>query len=174
MAVPLYTFSIPIFINGLKMLSDILKEAREYAQEKNIDLSELVDAKLHPDMLPLSFQIQTASNTAKNSLVRIAGTTPVPMADDETTFEQLQDRLAKTIEILSPVVPEQLSGMETKDITFKVKHERHFSGDSYIASFALPNFFFHINMAYAILRSKGVPLGKGVYLGNFLGDAEAK
>ncbi|KAL1966015.1 hypothetical protein VTN77DRAFT_4955 [Rasamsonia byssochlamydoides] len=165
---PLYTYSVPTFIGGLNTLSHILKKAEEYAKEKGIPLAEFVDARLYEDMKPLSFQVQTVSNTAKNSLVRVAGTEPVPMEDNETTFEELQTRITRTIEVLKAADASLFAGKEDADVTFKVgQYERHYKGQAYITDFALPNFYFHLNMAYAILRNKGVPIGKVDYLTSF-------
>ncbi|OJJ48154.1 hypothetical protein ASPZODRAFT_62748 [Penicilliopsis zonata CBS 506.65] len=166
----LYTYSVPVFINGLTMLSTILKTAEEYAEEKKFSTSVLAESRLIADMKPLSYQVQRASDTAKNTLVRVAGTEPVPMADTETTFEELQERIARTIEVLKSVDAAVFAGKEDKVIEMKLgpQQELTFKGEAYITTFALPNFFFHIQTAYAILRKEGVPLGKANYLGPFM------
>ncbi|KAK9481984.1 hypothetical protein V1527DRAFT_477830 [Lipomyces starkeyi] len=165
----LYDFSIPVFIRGLNTLSHIIEKCEEYANENGNPLSELVEWRLAPDMKPLSFQVQTASDTAKNSIVRVVGIEPVVMADNETTIEALQARIAKTIELLKAVDASQFAGKEDAQVTFRTGPlEHHMTGQSYITNFALPNFFFHLNTAYAILRSKGVPIGKVDYLTSFM------
>ncbi|KAK9367890.1 hypothetical protein V1509DRAFT_624676 [Lipomyces kononenkoae] len=172
MSAPLYDFSIPLFIRGLNTLSHIIKKGEEYANEKGKPVSELVEWRLTPDMKPLSFQVQTATDTAKNSIVRIVGAEPVVMEDNETTIEALQARIAKTIELLMAADANKFAGKEEAQVTFRTGPREHLmTGQSYITNFALPNFFFHLNTAYAILRSKGVPIGKLDYLTNFLTEA---
>lgn len=124
-----------------------------------------MEARLAPDMLPFQFQIWTVCNTAKNSLVRVAGTPSIPTEDDQKTFATMQERIKATIAILQEAKREQFEGAETKEVTMTIaKEERKFTGLSYLTTFALPNFYFHVMAAYAILRVKGVPIGKGDYL----------
>ncbi|KAK9357898.1 hypothetical protein V1504DRAFT_332658 [Lipomyces starkeyi] len=172
MPAPLYDFSIPLFIRGLNSLSHIIKKGEEYANEMGNPLSELVEWRLTGDMKPLSFQVQAATDTAKNSIVRIVGTEPVLMEDNETTIEALQARITKTIELLKAADASKFAGKEGAQVTFRTGPIEHLmTGQSYITNFALPNFFFHLNTAYAILRSKGVPIGKVDYLTSFLADS---
>ncbi|KAK9388138.1 hypothetical protein V1515DRAFT_533893 [Lipomyces mesembrius] len=171
MSPPLYDFSIPLFIHGLGTLSHIIKKGEEYANEKGNPLSELVEWRLTPDMKPLSFQVQTACDTAKNTVAQIFGTEPVFIDDNETTIEALQARIAKTIELLKAADASKFAGKEEVEVIFKAgRMERLMTGQSYLTSFALPNFFFHLNTAYAILRTKGVPIGKLDYLTSFFTD----
>ena len=165
MPVTLYEISVPIFIRGLNTLSHILTEAEKYAKDKGIPTSELVEAKLYPDMLPLSFQVQTASDTSKGAVARVAGTEPVSMKDNETTIEELQDRIARTIVVLKNVKQEDFEGKEDEEIILKLSSgPKTFTGRNYFQHHSLPNFLFHVTTAYGILRSKGVPLGKKDYL----------
>jgi hypothetical protein len=165
MGITLYDTSVPAFIRGLQTLSHILTIAEKYCSEKSISEEELFSSKLAPDMLPLQFQIWTVSNTAKNTLVRVAGTTSVPMEDDQKTFATLQQRIKDTLKIVEGVDKSLFEGVETKEVTMTVqKQERKFTGLSYLTGFAMPNFYFHLTTAYAILRMKGVPIGKGDYL----------
>jgi len=157
----LYEISVPVFIRSLKSLSAILTKAETYATEKSIPLSQFTESRLAPDMKPFTFQIQTASNSAKNALVRVAGTEAVPMEDDETTFPQLQERIAATIKILEGVDEKVFEGKEGVEIEL---FGRKFTGQSYLITFAIPNFFFHVTTAYAILRKEGVPIGKNDYM----------
>jgi hypothetical protein len=157
----LYEISVPAFIRSLKNLSAILKKAEAYATEKSIDLKTFTDAKLVDDMLSLPFQIWTASNTAKNTVQRVAGTPAVPFTDDQKTFPELQDRIAKTIKLLEEVDPKVFEGKEDVEVEMS---GRKFTGQSYIITFAIPNFYFHVMAAYAILRKEGVPIGKKDYL----------
>ncbi|KAK9371439.1 uncharacterized protein V1513DRAFT_455759 [Lipomyces chichibuensis] len=172
MSAPLYDFSIPLFIRGLNTLSHIIKKGEEYANENGTPLSELVEWRLAPDMKPLSFQVQTATDTAKNSMARITGTEPVFMENNETTIEELQARIAKTIELLKTADASKFAGKEEAQVTLKAGPKEYLmTGQSYLTNFALPNFFFHLNTAYAILRNKGVQIGKGDYLTSFMTEA---
>jgi uncharacterized protein len=161
----LYEISVPPMIKGLNTLTHILQKGEEYAKEKNIPLSDLVEGRLVPDMLPLSKQIQIASNTAKNMLVRVASTEAVPIEDNETTFPQLYERINATIKILKDVDAKVLEGKESAEVVMKTgSGEQKYTGQEYVLGFALPNFYFHVTTAYAILRMKGVPIGKKDFL----------
>ncbi|RHZ66729.1 DUF1993 domain-containing protein [Aspergillus thermomutatus] len=168
MTASLYTYTVPTYLKGLETLTLLLKKAEDYAKEKNIPLSDFVEARLYPDMKPLSFQVQSVSNTAKNSVSRLAGTEGVPMEDNETTFEEFYARIDRTIEVIKAVDPKLFEGRDHAEIHVKFgTYEATFTGESYVNRFGLPNFFFHLNIAYAILRSKGVPIGKLDYLKYF-------
>jgi hypothetical protein len=156
----LYEISVPVFIRSLKNLSAFLKKGEEYAKEKNIDL---LNARLAPDMRSLPFQIQTASNSAKNALVRVASVEAVPMDDNETTFEQLYQRIERTIKLLEDVDEKVFEGKENAEVEMR---GMKFTGQSYLLLFAIPNFYFHVMAAYAILRKEGVPVGKQDFLGS--------
>ncbi|MDF2620463.1 MAG: hypothetical protein K0S00_3122 [Xanthobacteraceae bacterium] len=168
MPLSIYDASIPVFERALRNLDAILTKAEEYASANCIDLAELAAARLAPDMFPLTGQIQSASDSAKFGAARLTGTTGPSFADTETTFEELHARIAKTLDYLASVDPAGFEGAETREIVQKSRRgERHFVGTSYLLTFALPNFFFHVATAYDILRHKGVPVGKSDYLGAF-------
>ncbi|KAJ9660851.1 hypothetical protein H2201_006743 [Coniosporium apollinis] len=167
MPISLYDLSVPLFIRTLTNLAGILKKAEQYADDNGIPHSDFLTARLAADMLPFTFQIQSCSNTAKNSAVRVADTVAVPMEDNESTFAELQARIAKTIDVLKGVDPSKYDGTEEKEVVLKFPgKEFKFTGQSYLLTFAIPNFFFHATTAYDILRSKGVPLGKADFLGS--------
>jgi len=166
MPVSLYEISVPAFIKALGSLSSILTIGEKYAKENGIAESDITTSRLYPDMLPFTFQIQTACNVSKNACQRVAQITPIPHEDNETTFAQLQERIAKTVAILEGVKPEAFEGREEAEVVLKMQAgDRKFTGSSYLIGFALPNVYFHVSMAYALLRSKGVPIGKGDFLG---------
>jgi hypothetical protein len=165
MAITLYTASIPLLINGLNALSGVLKIAEADAAERKIDPSVFITARLYPDMHPLARQVQIASDTAKGCAGRLAGVETPSYADTETTFEELQARIAKTVDFLKSVKAEQIDGGEDREVVLKFPSiTLEFTGQSYLAEFVLPNFYFHLTAAYAILRKNGVKLGKGNYL----------
>lgn len=163
----LYDVTIPQMIHTLKALSSILKKAEDHTTTKHLPASDILDAKLAPDMYSLPFQIQTACNTAKFTAVRVGGVPNLEMKDDEKSFAELQDRITRTVEFLEKNVSrEDFEGAEDKEVVMKVPgNEFKFTGQKYVNSFALPNFYFHVVAAYSILRMKGVEIGKFDYLG---------
>jgi hypothetical protein len=157
----MYRASIPVFIRALNNLSAILKKGE--AHEGN---ASFLDARLALDMLTLTGQIQRASDAAKGAVARLGGIDNPSFPDTEKTFAELQARIKKTIDFLHGVKPEQIDGSEQKKIDLKAgQRELKFTGEDYLLGFALPNFFFHVTTAYAILRHKGVQIGKMDYLG---------
>ncbi|HBN9710977.1 TPA: DUF1993 family protein [Pseudomonas aeruginosa] len=168
MSLSIYQASIPTFLRTIGNLSAILKKAATHAEAKNIDPRVFIDARLAPDMYPLARQVQIASDAAKGAGARLAGLEVPSYADTETTFDELQARIARTVEFLEGIREEQLDGAEERNVTLKVRgQEISFNGRDFLFGFALPNFFFHVTTAYAILRHNGVELGKM----DFLGDA---
>jgi hypothetical protein len=166
MNISMYQASVPVFIRSLGNLRAILEKAAKHAEAKQIDPAALVNCRLYPDMFPLSRQIQLASDMAKSCPARLAGTEPVSYEDTETSFPELIARIDKTVALLKGFKPEQVDGSEDRTITLKTRRgELSFPGMQYLLHFLLPNYFFHVTTAYAILRHCGVELGKGDYLG---------
>ncbi|MDE2133740.1 MAG: DUF1993 domain-containing protein [Alphaproteobacteria bacterium] len=162
----MYEASIPPMIRTLKNLSNILAKAVAQAKDEKIDLATLLEARLAPDMYPLTRQIQIASDGAKGCAARLTGQEPPKFPDTETTFPQLQERIAKTIAYLESVKPEQFAGSENRAITLKSPSRTlEFNGCEYLTGFVLPNFYFHVTTAYGLLRSKGIAIGKMDFLG---------
>lgn len=167
MSLSLFQASIPVLLRQLGQLSQILEKAAAHATLKGIDPAVLINARLTPDMFPLSRQIQIATDTAKGCAARLSGR-PLPRyADDETSFAELQARIAKTAAFLGAVTPAEIDGGEARPVVLKVGGaEVLFTGQSYLLHFVLPNFMFHVTMAYALLRRDGVDLGKADFLGS--------
>jgi len=166
MPVSLYDVSIPVFIQTFGHFSKFLDKGRAFADEKGIRHSELLEARLYPDMAPLTAQIQRASDTAKFAAVRVAQMESVSMPDTEASFEDLQARIAKTVDFLKQVPSGAVDAGENIEVTLKTPHSTMiFTGKDYLLGFALPNFYFHVTTAYGILRHKGVPLGKMDFFG---------
>lgn len=162
----MYQASIPVYVHGLNNLSAILTKAEAYAAAKKIDPSVLVNARLAPDMFPLSRQIQITSDGVKGGVARLAGVEIPSYPDTEATFAELQERIKKTIVFIHSVSLQQIDGSEKKAITLKVGgRELKFEGLDYLLRFVNPNFYFHISIAYAILRHNGLDVGKMDYLG---------
>jgi uncharacterized protein len=168
MPLTLFKASVPAFVRGLNVLSTLLKKGEEYAAQAGMAPEALLDARLAADMLPLSAQVQRASDTSKFALQRLGGGDAPTFADDETTFAQLQQRIADTIAYLQGVDAAEVDAGEGREVSLKFgSFGASFSGEDYLLSFALPNFYFHVVTAYDILRNQGVKIGKLDYLGAF-------
>lgn len=166
MTLSMYQASIPVFIHQLQNLSNILQKGAEFAANKKIDPAVLINARLAPDMFPLVRQVQITSDAAKAGAARLAGVEVPSFEDSETTFEQLQERLVKTIKFLETIKPEQIDGTEEKKISYTQRNkENNYIGKPFLLNYVLPNLYFHITVAYAILRHNGVEVGKKDYLG---------
>ena len=166
MPLTLYEATIPVFIRTFGHFSKFLDKGRAFADEKGIPHSELLEARLYPDMGPLTAQVQRASDTTRFAAIRVAQVEPVAMADNETSFDELQDRIARTVDFLKAVPPQAIDGGEDIQVTIKAQQfTTEYKGKDYLLSFALPNFYFHVTTAYGILRHKGVPLGKLDFFG---------
>jgi hypothetical protein len=163
----MYQASIPVFMHGLTNLSGILSKAESHATAKKIDPSVLLNARLYPDMFALTRQVQIATDIVKGGVARLAGVDVPSLPDTETTFVELQARIVKISEFISGFKPVQIDGAEDKTIDLKVGgNDMKFKGQPYLLSFVIPNFYFHISIAYAILRHSGVDIGKMDFLGN--------
>ena len=168
MSLPLSKLTTPAFVRGLTVLSDLLTKAEQHAASAGIAPETLLGARLIDDMLPLSAQIQRASDTSKFAVSRISGVDGPKFADDEQTFAQLQQRIADTIAYLESVDTALLDAGGASEVKLNWGAKgADFTGESYLLTFALPNFYFHIVTAYDILRSQGVKIGKLDYLGSF-------
>ena len=168
MSLTMYQASIPVFIHMLGNLSKILDKAATYAEAKKIDPAILINARLAPDMYPLNRQIQIATDMAKGCAARLAGIEVPSYEDNESTFPDLQARIAKTVAFLQSVSAEQINGSGERTVTLKMHgKEIGFLGQPYLLHYVLPNFYFHITTAYAILRHNGLEIGKMDFVGNY-------
>jgi len=164
----MYQASIPLFIRNLNNLSAILKKAEANAQARKIDPDIFVNARLAPDMYPLSRQVQITTDVIKGGAARLAGVDVPGYPDTEKTFPELQARITKITEFLNAFKAGQIDGSEERKVTLKIGgQEMSFTGQVYLLNFVLPNVFFHTSITYAILRHNGVDLGKKDYLGGF-------
>lgn len=167
MQISMYQLSIPVFIHNLENLSNIINKASEHAKNKTIDESIFINARLSPDMFAFSRQVQIACDTVNTGIARLAEVEIPSHPDTETTFLQLQERISNTISFLQSIKPEQIDNKEDLKISYiQRKKERNFIGQPYLLNYVLPNLYFHITTAYAILRHNGVEIGKRDYLGN--------
>ena len=166
MPISMYQASVPAFLQMLNSLSANLDKAEVVAAERKIDPAVLLGWRLAPDMFALARQVQIATDHAKGCCARLAGVEVPKYSDDETTFAELRARIARTIDFVQSFEPSAIDGSEERDITLTAgTRELRFKGQQYLVSFALPNFFFHVTTAYAILRHCGVPIGKRDFLG---------
>ncbi len=166
MKAPMHAFSVELFSNVLENLSWILEKGAASAAQRKIEPTVLLAARLAPDMLPLTRQIQIAGDVAKNSVARLAGQEPPRFEDNETTIEQLRARLARTIDCIKSVPASAFEGAETRDITVPAgERTLEFKGLAFLQTWAIPNVFFHVTTAYNILRHNGVDLGKRDFIG---------
>ncbi|MGA7117586.1 MAG: DUF1993 domain-containing protein [Hyphomicrobium sp.] len=161
MSVTMYQIAVPSFQKHLHALDGIIDKAMAYAAAKKIAPETLLTARLYPDMFNFTRQVQESCKFASLSVQRLANIDVVAEADGEKTFEDLKARIARTIDLLASVKPEQMDGSDERQITIKVgPNEMSFSGRDYLLHFALPNFYFHASTAYGILRHNGVEIGK--------------
>jgi hypothetical protein len=166
MSVSLYDVSIPVFTLSLNNLAAILDKAASHAESKKVEPKVLPQARLIVDMLPLSSQIQIACDNAKGAAARLAGVEVPKHEDTEATLAELKARVVKTLDFIRTIKPEQLQGAESREIVLQFPQSTlKFSGVNYLTNFVLPNFFFHVTIAYALLRKNGVDLGKRDFLG---------
>jgi hypothetical protein len=166
MAISMYQMSVPLFLKMLGNLSAILEKGAAFAEAKKVDPAVLLGYRLAPDMLNLTRQVQIASDHAKRACARLAGVEAPPYEDNEASFADLKARIDKTVAFIKTLEPKQFDGSETREIKLKIGGaDRTLSGQTYYLHNALPNFFFHVTTAYAILRHCGVPIGKGDYIG---------
>lgn len=166
MTISMYQASVPVFVNRLNALSQVLAKAEENATERKIDPQVFVSARLAPDMFALARQVQIATDHAKGAPSRLAGREIPKFEDNEASIAELRDRIAKTVRHLESFAPADIDGSEDRTIELKMRgRDVKLQGLQYILNVAMPNFYFHIATAYGILRHNGVPLGKADFIG---------
>ena len=170
MSLSLHDIAIPTLIGGLGTLASILDKAASHAEAAGLEPGALLDAQLFPDMFSFKRQIQTATDTARRGVDRLAGQEPSSVDDDEATFADLSERVASTIAYLQRCDREALESAESRVLTVPIgpTETLDFTGRSFLMTFMLPNFIFHVVTAYDIMRHQGVVLGKRDYLGPFV------
>ena len=165
----MYTTSIPVFKQLLNSLSVILTKAEAYATEKKINPTVLLEARLYPNMFPLSRQVQIATDFARSVPARLAGVEVPAYDDNEQSFAELQTRISKTLSFIESLTPSQFEGSETREIVLRpgTPKEKKMVGHTYLSNYGLPQFLFHVTTAYAILRHNGLEVGKGDFMGAY-------
>ncbi|NUN61459.1 MAG: DUF1993 domain-containing protein [Burkholderiaceae bacterium] len=169
MTSPMYSHSVPVFKQMLTALKTILAQASEYAAAKSIEPDALLQARLAPDMFPLIKQVQTAADFSRGIAARLAGVDVPVVAGQEKSIADLDALLAQTLAFLDSVNAAQFDGKEGVEIVLRpgTPKEKKLSGQAYLANYGLPQFFFHVTTAYAILRHNGLPIGKRDYMGAY-------
>jgi len=166
MTISMYAITVPVFRRMLNNLLGFLDKAEAHAAERKFDVDVLVNSRLAPDMNPLSFQIQSATDRPKLALARITGRTPPAWPDEEKTIADLRARIKLGIDYLDTFGEADLEGTETKEVTLKTRGgDVTAIGADYILGNVQPNFYFHVTTAYSILRHNGVPVGKRDFVG---------
>ncbi len=165
---PLYIASVPVFRKMLDALDRILAKAEKHAEDRKIDPDALLQARLFPDMFPLVRQVQIACDFAKSVPARLAGIEVPSYEDNERTFAELHARIAKTLAFAASIDVSKFAGAEQRSVVLRpgTPRERKFAGgEAYLFEYGIPQFFFHVTTAYALLRHNGVELGKADYMG---------
>ena len=166
MPLSMFQASAPVFIRVMNNLKGVLEKGAAHAAASKIDQTVLLNSRLFPDMFPLVRQVQIASDNAKGGGARLAGMTPPKYEDAEASFPELNARIEKTVGFLQTLTPAQIDGSDEKTINLTLgKKTLTFQGQAYLFGLVLPNLYFHVTTAYAILRHCGVPLGKEDFLG---------
>jgi hypothetical protein len=166
MSISMYQTCVPVLVRALNNLSGILAKGAAHAAERSIAPDVLLNTRVTPDMFPLIRQVQIATDMAKGAGARLAGVEPPKMDDNETTFDELQARIATVIAQLEAYTPAQIDGSEDREVVLKMRSgDVTFRGQDYLLGFVLPNVYFHATTAYGILRGVGVVLGKADFIG---------
>ena len=169
MTISLYAASVPVFKQMLNSMSAVLAKAEAHAAAKNIDPNALLQARLFPDMFPLVRQVQIAGEFARSVAARLAGVEVPTFDGNQQTFADLQALIGKTEAFIDGFTAAQIDGQEDREIILRpgTPKEKKLTGQSYLLSYALPQFFFHVTTTYAILRHNGLEVGKRDYMGTY-------
>ena len=165
----LYTHSVPVLKQMLTALKTILAQAAEHAAAKSIEPDAFLQARLAPDMFPLLRQVQIAADFARGIAARLAGVEVPKFEGNEKSFADLDALLAQTLAFLDSVSAAQFEGRETAEIVLRpgTPKEKKLSGQAYLSTYGLPQFFFHVTTAYALLRHNGLAIGKRDFMGAY-------
>ncbi|QZA79117.1 DUF1993 domain-containing protein [Deefgea tanakiae] len=169
MPISMYSASVPVFKQMLLALADVLAKAEAHAKANGIDAETLLQARLAPDMFPLVRQVQIACDFAKSVPARLAGVEVPSYEDSEQNFAELQTRISNTLAVVEGFSAAQIDGSEDLEVVLRAgtPKEKKLNGQTYLLSYGLPQFFFHITTSYALLRHHGVEIGKRDYMGAY-------
>ena len=166
MTISMHSASVPVFQRQLGAVLSWLNKAEAHAAARKFDTANYLQMRLAPDMLPFVAQIRIASDAAKGCVARLAGQEPPKFEDNEASFAELRELVQKTLAYVESVPAGAFDGSDGRNITIPMRNRDplQFTGEVFLRHWALPNFFFHVSMAYALLRHAGVELGKGDFL----------
>jgi hypothetical protein len=168
MSITMHSASVPIFVRMLTQLTTWLDKAEAHAQAKKFEPSVYLSARLAPDMLPFTQQIQIACDAVKFGVARLAAVDAPKFEDNETSLAELRSRIHKTLDFVQSIPAASFEGAEARDVVVPRRTgSMTLKGEFYLKHYVLPNFFFHVTTTYALLRMNGVELGKSDYLGPF-------
>ena len=166
MTISMHSASVPVFNRQFGAMLAWLDKAEAHAAARSFDANNYLQLRLAPDMLPFVSQIRIASDSAKACVARLAGQEAPKFVDNEVSIADLRERIRKTVEYVNSVPTAAIDGSEAREIVIpmRTRDPLVFAGEPYLKHWALPNFFFHVGMAYALLRHAGVDLGKQDFL----------
>jgi uncharacterized protein len=169
MPISMYAASVPVLEQMLGSLAAILRKAEAHATERKIEPDALLQARLAPDMFPLTRQVEIACDFARGIPARLAGSDVLSIPDGHRTFDALQDVIARTLAFVRSVPAAAFEGSEDREIVLRpgTPKEKRLAGQAYLFAYGLPQFFFHITTAYALLRHNGIEVGKKDYMGAY-------
>lgn len=164
----MYDASVPVFVHFLNGLAALLRKTEAHVQARKLDPDAFLTARLFPDMFTFTKQVQLACDFAKGTSARLSGVTNPSHADEEKSFDELQERIRKTVAFLRGLTKEQFADTAERQITFKAGgQERTLKGSDYLSNVGLPNFYFHVTTAYGLLRHNGIEIGKADFIARF-------
>src|SRR5580692_6062437 len=167
MALSMFQACVPVVTQALNGLATVVDKAAAHCAEKKYEESAFLQARLFPDMFTMGRQVKQATDFGRNAPGRLASVAPLTLPDADSSFAELKDRIAKSIDFVKGFTPAQLDGTEEKDISWTAgTRQMSFKGQAYLLHFCLPHFFFHCTTAYALLRHNGVEVGKRDYMGS--------
>lgn len=166
MTISMYKASVPVFVQFLTALSNVLDKAEAHIETKKLDPLYFMNLRMYPDMFPFVRQVRAVTDHAVNACSKLAGIDPVKFEGNENSIADLKARVAKAVDFIKAIKPEQIDGTEDKEITMTFPNgERKFTGQALLLNFSLPNFYFHDATAYGLLRKNGVDIGKRDFMG---------
>jgi hypothetical protein len=177
MSLTIYDISVPPLLRGLSILSTYLDHAQAFCVDQGIAEADMLNARLTDDMLNFTGQVQRASDSSKGGAARLSGSDIPSYADTEASFDELRERIARTIHYIQSIPPEDFEDAELRAVEMRFRSVNGvLSAPDYVLQVLLPNFFFHITTAHAILRHRKVPIGKRNYFGElaYLPDTAAQ
>jgi hypothetical protein len=160
-----YDLAVPQFLQVLQAQSAMFGKAEAYCTERGLNETDWLAARLYPDMQPLAFQVRQVLNHSAGAIARLRGTA-YPREIDPVSFAACRSMVRGGLDSMLAIDPKELDGAATREVVFETPQgPLTFSGGAFLMSFAFPNLYFHASIAYALLRGRGLPIGKRDFLG---------